>query len=70
MAEYDPNRRIAAVPRLGTVTKNEAAEGTDLRRTNAFEKVLETNADERKRLQGAKKRSFADALGANSDDQR
>jgi hypothetical protein len=66
MPEYDPQRRIDAVKRLGVVSKNEAAEGTDLRRTTQYELAREAIADERKAAQRPQRRSFSSALDAVS----
>jgi hypothetical protein len=67
MPEYDPNRRITAVPRLGLVSKSEAAEGTDVRRNNEFERLREAGAEATKRAVNSKGRSFADALALKDD---
>jgi len=59
---YDEHRRATAVPRLAPVTKNEAAEpGSELRRTQAYERAREAIADE-VRAQQAPKRRFADLV--------
>ncbi len=62
MPEYDPQRRIDAVKRLGVISKSEAAEGTDLRRTTQYELAREATADELKAAQRPQRRSFANAL--------
>lgn len=63
MAGYNENRRADAVPRLHAVSKNEAAEGTDLRRTTQWEKAREALAEEmKKEAQKNQKRSFKDLV--------
>jgi DNA-binding XRE family transcriptional regulator len=57
---YREDRRIDAIRPLSAVTKNEAAEATDLRREKAIELERERLADQ---LRAEKpKRSFADLL--------
>lgn len=60
-SEYRPDRRIDAIRRLQPVTKNEAAEATDLLREQTVERERERLADEL-RASSQKKRSFADLL--------
>ncbi len=59
-SEYRPDRRIEGIKALGAVTKNEAAEATDLRREKAYELERERIADELRRT--GKKRNFADLV--------
>lgn len=59
-SEYRPDRRIDAIRRLSAVTKNEATEGTDLRREKTIEAERERLADELRR--SGPKRSFASLL--------
>lgn len=62
-SEYRPDRRATAVPKLNAVTKNEAAEGTDLERQRAYERAREEIADDlRRQKEGVKKKSFADLV--------
>lgn len=60
-SEYRPDRRIDAIRRLQPVTKNEAAEATDLLREQTVERERERLADELK-SGTQKKRAFADLL--------
>ncbi len=59
--EYRPDRRVDAIRRLQPVTRNEAAEASDLRRERAIEAERERLADEL-RAAGKKKRTFADLV--------
>lgn len=62
-SEYRPDRRATAVPRLNPITKNEAAEATDLQRQQAYERAREEIADDlRRQREGTKKKSFADLV--------
>lgn len=58
---YREDRRIEAIRPLSAVTKNEATEGTDLRREKAFELERERIADQL-RASGVPKRNFADLI--------
>ena len=58
---YREDRRIDAIKRLQPVTKNEAAEASDLRREHAIELEREKLADQLKQPQKPK-RSFAELL--------
>jgi hypothetical protein len=60
-SEYRPDRRIDAIRRLQPVTKNEAAEASDLRREHAIELERERLATELRNATQPK-RSFADLL--------
>jgi DNA-binding XRE family transcriptional regulator len=60
-SEYRPDRRIDAIRRLQPVTKNEAAEASDLRREHGVELERERLAAELRAAQQPK-RSFADLL--------
>lgn len=60
-SEYRPDRRIDAIRRLQPVTKNEAAEASDLRREHTIELERERLAAELK-ASTQPKRSFADLL--------
>lgn len=63
MSGYREDRRVDAIPRLGAVTKNEAAEGTDIRRDRQFETFREAIADDRRKASGqGPKRSFAELI--------
>ena len=62
MPLYDENRRSTAVPRLSAITKNEATEGTDLRRQEVYERERDRLADELRKQNGEKRRSFADLV--------
>lgn len=63
MSGYREDRRIDAIPRLGAVTKNEAAEGSDIRRERQYETFREGIADDRRKASGqGPKRNFADLL--------
>lgn len=62
MAEYSAERRIGGIRPLGAVTKNEAAESTDLDVLQRWERLREAIADERREA-AAPRRSFADLLG-------
>jgi hypothetical protein len=62
MAEYDTQRRATAVPALKPITKNEAAEGSDLRRTQAWERAREAIADDIRKQSGKAGRKFADLV--------
>ncbi len=60
-SEYSAERRIEGIPKLGSVSKNEAAQATDETLTRRWEKALEASADDVKRaLQ--KKRDFKTLL--------
>lgn len=59
-SEYRPDRRIDPIRPLSVVTKNEAAQSTDLRREAAIEAQWESVADELKAR--PPKRSFAELL--------
>ena len=58
---YREDRRIDATKRLSSVSKNEAAEATDLRRERAIELEREKLADQLK-ASDKPRRSFADLL--------
>lgn len=60
-SNYRPDRRIDAIRPLSAVTKNEAAEATDLRREQSYEVERERIAEDIKKA-NAPKRSFADLL--------
>ncbi|MEW6431528.1 MAG: hypothetical protein AB1730_08450 [Myxococcota bacterium] len=63
MSGYREDRRVDPIPRLGAVTRNEAAEGTDVRRERQYETLREAIADERRKASGlGPKRNFADLL--------
>jgi hypothetical protein len=63
MGAYREDRRATAVPKLNPITKNEAAEGTDLERQRAYERAREEIADDlRRQRDGTKKKSFADLV--------
>lgn len=59
-SEYRSDRRIEGIGALKAVTKNEAAEATDLRREKAYEAERERIADELRNK--TPKRNFADLL--------
>lgn len=59
-SEYRPDRRIDPIRRLSAITKNEAAQSTDLRREASIEAQWERVADELKARQPM--RSFAELL--------
>lgn len=62
MTAYREDRRATKVPRLPAVSRNESLEASsDVDRLTAYERALETNADELRRQQG-KARSFADLV--------
>ncbi len=48
-AEYRPDRRADKVPKINRVTKNEAAENTDMNRLERIVREREHLADERKK---------------------
>lgn len=63
MSAYRENRRADKVPRLNAITANEALEGTDLRRTQQYERAMEEIADDLKQQhQQGQKKSFAALL--------
>ncbi|MEW5742370.1 MAG: hypothetical protein AB1938_25860 [Myxococcota bacterium] len=63
MSGYREDRRVDRVPRLGAVTRNEAAEATDIKRERTYEAFREAIADDRrKEAGGGPKRNFADLL--------
>jgi hypothetical protein len=63
MSAYREDRRATAIPRLNPVTKNEAAEGTDVARQNTLERAREQIADDlRRQRDGVKKKTFADLV--------
>lgn len=63
MSGYREDRRVDAIRALGAVTKNEAAEGTDIRRERQYETLREGIADDRKVQAGlGPKRNFAELL--------
>ena len=62
MPEYSTNRRATAVPALKPITKNEAAEGSDLRRTQAWERAREAIADDVRQQHAKAGRRFGDLL--------
>jgi DNA-binding XRE family transcriptional regulator len=62
MSGYREDRRIDAVRRLGAVTKNEAAEMTDISREHTLELEREKLAAEYKAAHEKPKRSFADLV--------
>jgi hypothetical protein len=65
MPAYREDRRIDAIPRVGGVTKNEAAAGTDVRREREYERLREGLADERRAAStGGARRPFAERLKA------
>lgn len=59
MGTYREDRRADKVPRLSAVTANEAAEATDLRRAEQYQKEVDRLAAEQKK---EPKRSFADLV--------
>lgn len=60
---YSPHRRTPPVPKLNPVTRNEAAETSDLERQKAYERAREEIADDlRRQREGTTKKSFADLL--------
>lgn len=62
-SEYRPDRRIDPVRRLGAVTRNEAAELTDVLREHTLELERERLSEEYRRSQGGgPKRPFAALL--------
>jgi CHASE3 domain sensor protein len=63
MSGYREDRRVDAIRPLNAVTRNEAAEGTDLRRERQYEALREAIADDRRKAAGlGPKRSFAELL--------
>jgi hypothetical protein len=63
MGAYREDRRASPVPRLNAITKNEAAEGSDLARQRTYERAREATADElRRQRDGTRKKSFADLV--------
>lgn len=63
MSGYREDRRIDAIRPLSAVTKNEAAEGTDLRRERQYEGLREGIADDRRKAAGlGPKRTFAELI--------
>ncbi len=62
MPAYSEDRRATKVPRLPAVTRNEGLEASsDVDRLAAYERALEANADEQRRLAG-KGRKFSDLV--------
>lgn len=60
MPAYDEHRRATAVPRLTAITKNEAAENSDLELQRTYEREREAIADDLRRArEGRPKREFA-----------
>ena len=64
MPAYSENRRATAVPSLKAVSRNEATEGSDVRRQQAYERAREANADEARRQSQGPKRAFGDLVKA------
>ena len=62
MPAYSENRRATAVPSLKPVTRNEATEGSDVKREQAFERAREANADALKKENSGSKRAFGDLI--------
>jgi hypothetical protein len=63
MGAYREDRRAMPVPKLNPISKNEAAEGTDLERQRAYERAREEIADDlRRQREGTRKKSFADLV--------
>jgi hypothetical protein len=63
MPGYREDRRVERVPRLKAVTRNEAAEGTDIKRQRTYEALREAIADDRRKAAGGgPKRNFAELL--------
>ncbi len=62
MAEYSWNRRTPKVPRLNPISKSEAAESTELKRTQAYERGWEAIADDLKKQNEKPKRDFSELL--------
>lgn len=63
MSGYREDRRIDAIPRLAAVSKNEAAQPTDIRRERQYEALREDIADDRRKAAGlGPKRNFADLV--------
>lgn len=63
MSAYDQHRRATAVPGLKAVTRNEAAEASDVERQQAYERAREEIADDlRRQREGTKKRSFSELV--------
>ena len=62
MAGYREDRRTDAIRPLAPITKNEAAQLSDLKRTRQYETAREAIADDRRKQAGGKKKSFADLV--------
>lgn len=63
MPAYREDRRATAVPRLNAITKNEAAEVSDLARERTYEREREKLADDlRRQRDGTPKKVFADLV--------
>lgn len=60
MGAYREDRRTDAIRRLQPISKNEAAEMTDVNRTRQYERAREEIADDVRRQGGKKK--FADLV--------
>ena len=62
MTEYRWDRRIDPTAPLKPVSKNEATEGSDLRREQAWERAREAIADERRKQESKGRRQFSDLV--------
>jgi hypothetical protein len=64
---YRPDRRATPVPRLNAVTRNEAAETSDLKLQRTFEAEREETAEAlRAQRDGPRQRTFAETLKRRS----
>lgn len=62
MTGYREDRRTDRVPRLNPITKNEAAEASEVRRQRAYERAREAIADDLKAQRTKDRTRFADRL--------
>ena len=62
MGAYREDRRTDAIRRLQPITKNEAAEMSDIARTRQYEKAREEIADDIKRQNGGKRKAFSELI--------
>jgi hypothetical protein len=62
MTEYSEHRRPPPVPRLNRVTRNEAAEDSDLERVATYERARESIADDVRQQKRAAGTGFAEVL--------
>jgi len=62
MGAYREDRRTDAIRRLQPITRNEAAEMSDITRTKQYERAREEIADDLKRQSGGKRKAFSELI--------